>query len=160
RGNSPRKSFDTSSAGYGYETVMGQAVLGDGSHANTLLANDTDSGNTLVTRLLSGPAHGTLSLNYDGTFAYTPEAGFVGTDSFRYEAFDGQYSEPAVAAIRVMASAEDFTLDKLKNIGLSILNYADSRKRFPITNTASYFDANGNPYLSWRVHVLPYLGYQ
>src|SRR5262249_1409196 len=140
--------------------IAGQTVLGDGIHAANLLANDTDAGNTLVTRLLSGPAHGTLSLNYDGTFAYTPEAGFTGTDSFRYEAFDGQFAEPAVAAINVFSSAENMTLDKLKNIGLSILNYQSSLRRLPITNNASYFDANGNPYLSWRVFVLPYLGYQ
>lgn len=159
-GNLPPKAVDDISGGYGYQTVDGLTLLGDGSHAPTLLANDTDAGNTLVTRLLSGPAHGTLSLNYDGTFAYTPEAGFAGTDSFRYEAFDGQFAESAVAAIKVFGAAEDFTLDKLKNIGLSILNYESSKKRLPITNTASYFDANGNPYLSWRVHVLPYLGYQ
>ena len=31
--------------------------------------------------------------------------------------------------------------------------------RFPVDDVASLFDANGNPYLSWRVYILPFIGY-
>ncbi|MEU4160347.1 Ig-like domain-containing protein [Actinoplanes sp. NPDC026670] len=34
------------------------------------------------------PQHGTVVMNPDGTFTYTPDKGFVGTDSFTYEAVD------------------------------------------------------------------------
>jgi gliding motility-associated-like protein len=34
----------------------------------------------------SGPSNGTVTMNPDGTFTYTPNAGFVGTDSFTYTA--------------------------------------------------------------------------
>lgn len=34
------------------------------------------------------PAHGTLEINADGTFTYTPNRGFRGTDSFTYSATD------------------------------------------------------------------------
>ncbi|HIB48713.1 MAG TPA: tandem-95 repeat protein [Flavobacteriaceae bacterium] len=37
---------------------------------------------------INGPANGTLSINPDGSFTYTPDPGFVGTDSFIYEIFD------------------------------------------------------------------------
>src|SRR5262249_48389474 len=37
----------------------------------------------------SGPSSGTLTLNADGTFTYTPAAGFSGTDTFTYRASDG-----------------------------------------------------------------------
>ena len=63
----------------------GQPITGD------VLANDTDAdGTTLVvnTTPISNPTNGTLQLNPDGTFTYTPNAGYVGTDSFRYEACD------------------------------------------------------------------------
>ena len=39
--------------------------------------------------MVSGPAHGTLTLNADGSFTYTPAANFNGTDSFTYRANDG-----------------------------------------------------------------------
>ncbi|ASA19887.1 Ig-like domain-containing protein [Paenibacillus donghaensis] len=41
--------------------------------------------------LAPGPVHGSVRLNGDGTFVYTPYAGFVGTDSFtiRYTKEDG-----------------------------------------------------------------------
>ena len=57
-----------------------------------MLANDTDPqpGTSLTAQLVSGPSHGTLTLNTDGSFTYTPTAGFSGTDSFTYMANNGQ----------------------------------------------------------------------
>jgi uncharacterized repeat protein (TIGR01451 family) len=56
-----------------------------------ILANDTDADtNTLTTALMSGPTHGTLTLNADGSFTYTPAANYNGTDGFTYRANDGQ----------------------------------------------------------------------
>jgi VCBS repeat-containing protein len=58
--------------------------------ANGVLANDTDpSGKTLTAILQSQPAHGSLTLNSDGSFTYTPNNNFVGSDSFTYRASDG-----------------------------------------------------------------------
>ena len=54
-----------------------------------VLGNDRDVDGTLTARLVTGPAHGTLTLQADGTFTYTPAAGFVGTDTFTYRANDG-----------------------------------------------------------------------
>jgi VCBS repeat-containing protein len=57
-----------------------------------VLANDTDVESDLLpfAALVSGPAHGALFWNGDGTFTYTPDAGFHGTDSFTYRTGDGQ----------------------------------------------------------------------
>ena len=55
-----------------------------------VLANDTDAdGNALTAMLVSGPAHGTLTLNTNGGFVYTPAANYNGTDSFTYRPNDG-----------------------------------------------------------------------
>jgi VCBS repeat-containing protein len=58
--------------------------------ATGVLANDTDAdGDALTAVLVGGPAHGSLALNPDGSFAYTPAANYYGTDSFTYKPNDG-----------------------------------------------------------------------
>ena len=44
-------------------------------------ATDAD-GDPLTYTVLEGPAHGTITINAAGTYTYTPEQGYVGTDSF------------------------------------------------------------------------------
>ncbi len=56
-----------------------------------VLANDTEVfGTNLSASVLTAPANGTLSLNTNGAFTYTPAPSFVGNDSFVYQAKDGQ----------------------------------------------------------------------
>ncbi len=64
------------------------------------LANDTDQddGNGpahLKAVLKSSTAHGTLALQPDGGFTYTPNLNFFGSDSFTYSASDGTNESPA-----------------------------------------------------------------
>ncbi len=68
-----------------------------------VLGNDSDpDGDPLTAVLASGPAHGSLTLNADGSFAYTPSTHFYGSDSFTYEASDGTaQSAPATVNITV-----------------------------------------------------------
>ena len=70
-----------------------------------VLANDTDvDGSALSAILVSGPAHGTLSLNADGSFTYTPAANYNGPDSFTYKANDGTAdSSPVTVSLTVTA---------------------------------------------------------
>jgi hypothetical protein len=69
-----------------------------------VLANDVSAnGQALTAVLASAPAHGTLSLNADGSFTYMPVANFVGSDSFTYQArgSDGVLSAAAPVTIQV-----------------------------------------------------------
>src|SRR6185436_12866659 len=43
----------------------------------------------LTSVLVSDVSHGTLTLNADGSFTYTPDLNFNGVDSFTYRANDG-----------------------------------------------------------------------
>jgi|GEM_PF-5415064 len=62
-----------------------------------VLANDTDpDGDPLAAVKDSDPANGTLTLNADGSFTYTPNALFVGIDSFTYHANDGALASNVV----------------------------------------------------------------
>jgi len=58
--------------------------------ASGVLANDKDTdGNTLTAILVSGPSNGKLTLASDGSFVYTPNSNFAGSDTFKYKASDG-----------------------------------------------------------------------
>jgi len=64
-------------------TILSQAAPG-------VLGNDVDpEGAPLVAQLVSAPAHGTLTLNANGSFMYTPATNFAGSDRFTYTANDG-----------------------------------------------------------------------
>lgn len=69
-----------------------------------VLENDTDAeGSALTAAKSADPAHGTLTLNGNGSFEYTPDTGYAGTDSFTYVANDGTYnSAPATVNITIV----------------------------------------------------------
>ena len=67
--------------------------------------DDTYSGSTLTASVVNGPAHGSLSLAANGAFAYTPDAGFAGSDGFTYAASIGGATASASVAITVMNNA-------------------------------------------------------
>jgi VCBS repeat-containing protein len=73
--------------------------------SGNVLANDTDpDGEKLFASLVTAPANGKAVLNSDGSFSYTPNSGFVGTDSFTYTASDGSGgSDTAKVEIKVLA---------------------------------------------------------
>ncbi len=67
--------------------------------------NDEDlNGDFLSTALVSGPAHGSLSLETDGRFVYRPERNFLGDDFFVYSVDDGSgVATQATVTLRVVA---------------------------------------------------------
>jgi uncharacterized delta-60 repeat protein len=87
-----------------------------------VLANDTDSIQApLTASLVGGPAHAaSFALNADGSFTYTPAAGYVGPDSFTYDASDGSDSsnvatvsltvQPLQAALSGLATGGTLTV--------------------------------------------------
>ena len=60
---------------------------------------------------------------------------------------------PAVQAARE-AARRNQSMNNLKQIGLSLLNYENAYNQFP---ARAVFDKEGKPLLSWRVQMLPYL---
>lgn len=71
-----------------------------------LLANDSDIENSaLIAVLVTGPANGLVIMDENGSFTYTPEAGFSGTDSFTYMANDGEL-DSNVATVTITVGEE------------------------------------------------------
>jgi large repetitive protein len=66
------------------------------------LTNDSNpDGDTLTATQLLPPAHGSLTLNEDGSFTYDPDDGFTGTDSFTYGVSDGRATDTAIVTLTV-----------------------------------------------------------
>jgi len=55
-----------------------------------VLENDNDDGDVLTAHLVNDVSNGNLALNLDGSFTYTPNQDYHGTDSFTYRASDGE----------------------------------------------------------------------
>ena len=86
-----------------YETTVGTGLT---VGTPGVLGNDTDAqGDALTAVQVGGVSHGTLALATNGSFSYTPTAGFVGSDSFTYMANDGHgNSNVATVTIRVVVA--------------------------------------------------------
>lgn len=93
-------------SGNGGSTPTGQTLI-----VSTVGVTDQDN-DALTTSVVSGPLHGSVSLNNDGSFSYTPSAGYAGPDSFTYKANDGVTdSNVATVSITVgtLTDGEDIT---------------------------------------------------
>ena len=82
--------------------------------ASGVLANDTDpNGLPLTAILVAGTANGALTLNSDGSFVYTPNANFFGSDSFTYQANNGVLSGNTATVSITVSPSTDATLSGL-----------------------------------------------
>ncbi len=89
-----------------FETLEGQTLTVE---PPGVLGNDTDpEGDSLSASLVSSVSDGSLTLNSDGSFQYTPADGFAGTDQLTYEATDVANADTASATIEVIGLGEPF----------------------------------------------------
>src|SRR5207253_2344066 len=100
------------------DTILAPAAPG-------VLGNDSDvDGNTLTAIKFTDPAHGTVTVNANGSFTYVPATNYNGADSFTYKANHGPpvstyatlyrtvtaVNDPPVAVTDAYTTAEDTTL--------------------------------------------------
>ena len=88
-----------------YSTEFGSELVVD--VASGVLSNDTDAdvGDVLSAVLDTDVSNGTLTLESDGSFTYTPEAGFSGADSFDYVANDATENSAVVTVTLTVGDA-------------------------------------------------------
>ncbi|MDY6835927.1 MAG: Ig-like domain-containing protein [Chloroflexota bacterium] len=95
-----------------------------------VLQNDSDvEGDSLIVILVEDVRNGSLALTNDGSFIYVPNAGFVGIDTFVYEASDGiALSNSAVVSISIndgnsppLAFADMYNIDEDQTSTFSIM---------------------------------------
>lgn len=109
-----------------------------------LLTNDTDPDgnlNTLSAAKVTDPAHGSVTVNPNGSFTYTPAANYNGSDSFTYKATDG--SLDSVATVNL-------TVNPVPDAPVANNNSYSTPKNTPMTVTTpgvlgNDTDADGDP---------------
>lgn len=120
--------------------------------AGSVLGNDTDAnGDALTASLVSGPAHGQLVLNANGSFTYTPDPDFNGTDSFTYRASDGTLTDTALVTLTV-AAVNDAPVANAETVA------ADEAIPTEIDVLANDTDIDGDPLEVVDFAVLPTFG--
>ena len=87
-----------------------------------VLANDTDiDGPSLSAAVVTPAANGTVVLNANGSFTYTPNANFNGVDSFTYRASDG-------TALSKIAHGDDHGLARQRSGGRQCRRGSDASR--------------------------------
>lgn len=91
-------------------TVQDVAVSG------TVASNDVDAdGDALTFYVEQGPQHGSIEFSTDGSYTYTPDPGFSGTDGFTYEVTDGRGGIDIVEVCVNIEQADDCVVDVAPN---------------------------------------------
>jgi hypothetical protein len=91
-----------------------------------VLNNDVaGAGTNLIAVLVTGATNGTINLSTNGGFTYTPQANYLGTDSFTYQAADSvSNSTPALVTITVTSNsipiANNDSYDYVQNTTLTV----------------------------------------
>jgi hypothetical protein len=99
-----------------------------------VLSNDSDvDAQSLSAILVSPPSNGTAILNADGSFSYTPNPSFTGTDTFTYRAGDG-ISESAVATVSITVTP--MTVSQYAN---SVLGYSSTHAQWAWERGIPYY---------------------
>ena len=108
-----------------YSTAEGEVltvVAADG-----LLGNDSDvESNPLTAVIRSQPSNGTVAVSLDGSFIYTPDASFSGTDQFTYAADDG--SDETVGSVTIIvdaaigAGSETYSVEEDGTLNIDVVN--------------------------------------
>jgi hypothetical protein len=122
-------------------------------------ANDTDADGTVdpaTVAIKTAPVNGTAVANPAGTVTYTPNAGFVGTDSFTYTVKDNLGAESNAATVSVdvintppVAVNDSATTTLNKSIVINVLaNDTDAEGNIAPATVAIGTPANGTAVLN------------
>lgn len=119
----------------------------DNSVVIAVADNDSDPDGNLdptTTTATSGPSHGSLVNNGDGSFIYTPEPDFHGMDSFTYEIADSAGATDTATVTITINSVIDALIDVKPGNGSEIdpINLGSNGKT-PIAILATRNDAGG-----------------
>ena len=105
-----------------------------------VLENDIDiDGDDLTANLITDVTSGTLDLNLNGSFNYSPNENFTGTDSFTYKANDGFVDSNEATVTITISTASTM---HVRSIALSVKTKGPWSRAFA---KVRILDENGEP---------------
>jgi hypothetical protein len=131
-----------------------------------VLGTDFDiDGDPLTAILVSDPAHGSVTLNPDGSYSYTPAADYLGPDSFTYQATDGTTLSD-VATLTISVNPKTYVVTSTADSGTGSLRWAINQANlasspapdiidFAIPNTDPGYNASTNAWTIQPASALP-----
>ncbi len=133
------------------------SVPAPGVQANDIAA-DLGSFHSVV---VTNPTHGSLSLNADGSFSYTPKNGFTGTDTFTYKDVEGANTSN-IATVTINVLPKIFVVTNTNDAGSGSLRNAmflASQSNSPGTDTIKFKIPGTGPFVISPLSVLPTLNH-
>ncbi|MEO5715656.1 MAG: Ig-like domain-containing protein, partial [Luteolibacter sp.] len=124
-------------------TALGVSIPG-------VLSNDTDAqSNSLTAIKVTDPGHGTVTLNSNGSFTYTPASGYTGPDSFTYKANDGSLdSNTATVSITVTTPPVTILANGSFESGAVVSGRVTALDNWSPQNSVIGFTGDSNDYYS------------
>jgi uncharacterized repeat protein (TIGR01451 family)/gliding motility-associated-like protein len=111
----------------------------------TITATDAD-GDPLTFTVSSPPAHGTVVVNADGTYTYTPATNYNGTDTFTVIVSDGKGGATTVTV--------PITVSPVNDAPVATAPAITTNKNIPVNGTITASDIDGDP-LTFTVTTPP-----
>jgi VCBS repeat-containing protein len=108
----------------------------------TLVATDIDSASLTFSRVAQA-AHGTVTVNANGSFSYTPNANYFGPDSFTFKANDGSLDSNI--------ATENLTINPVNHAPVAANGSASGDENSAVNGTLVATDADGNALTFARV---------
>ena len=112
-------------------------------------ATDVD-GDALTYAAGSPPAHGSVTINTDGTYTYTPSANYAGTDSFTYTVSDGTATVTYTVTVTVVPVPDAPVAGPLPNQALT-----DGQAGIAIGVAQAFSDPDAGDTLTFSATGLP-----
>ncbi len=85
--------------------------------SGSVAGNDSDVDSTTLTFVpLTQPGHGSLAMNADGSFAFTPTSNFFGPDSFSYRVIDGNGGSATAVVSLTINSVNDLPVGNNQSV--------------------------------------------
>ncbi len=110
-----------------------------------VLSNDADpEGSPITVASSTQPSHGTVVLNSDGSFTYTPSADYCGPDSFTYKVTDGACDAAGQNQASVSINVRCASCE-----GANALTFSGKQVSWQITNYAATPISISSIYLIW-----------